>query len=150
MRGGTENVYGIVGLAKALELACGEMEERSQHILEVRNYLLDRLLENFEDMTFNGDYDGSCLYTVLNVSFPPSPKNEMLLLNLDINGISVSGGSACTSGSEKGSHVLEGIGADPARKSIRFSFSHYNTKEEVDFVIEKLKTIVPVRAMATV
>ncbi|MCY7330850.1 MAG: cysteine desulfurase [Saprospiraceae bacterium] len=150
MRGGTENVYGIVGLAKALELACGEMEERSQHILEVRNYLRDRLLENFEDMTFNGDHDGNCLYTVLNVSFPPSPKNEMLLLNLDINGISVSGGSACTSGSEKGSHVLEGIGADPARKSIRFSFSHYNTKEEVDFVIEKLKTIVPVRAMATV
>jgi len=150
MRGGTENVYGIVGLAKALELACGEMEERSQHILEVRNYLHDRLLENFEDMTFNGDHDGNCLYTVLNVSFPPSPKNEMLLLNLDINGISVSGGSACTSGSEKGSHVLEGIGADPARKSIRFSFSHYNTKEEVDFVIEKLKTIVPVRALATV
>ncbi len=150
MRGGTENVYGIVGLAKALELACVEMEERSQHILEVRNYLRDRLLDTFEDLTFNGDYDGSCLYTVLNVSFPPSPKNEMLLLNLDINGISVSGGSACTSGSEKGSHVLEGIGADPARKSIRFSFSHYNTKDEVDFVIEKLKTIVPVRALATV
>ncbi len=150
MRGGTENVYGIVGLAKALELACGEMEERVQHILEVRNYLRDRLLENFEDITFNGDYDGQCLYTVLNVSFPPSPKNEMLLLNLDVNGISASGGSACTSGSEKGSHVLEGIAADPARKSIRFSFSHYNTREEVDFVIEKLKNIVPVRAMAAV
>ncbi len=149
MRGGTENVYGIVGLAKALELACTEMEARSRYILEVRNYLRDRLLEHFEDIAFNGDYDGHCLYTVLNVSFPPSPKNEMLLLNLDINGISVSGGSACTSGSEKGSHVLEGIAADPVRKSIRFSFSHYNTKEEVDFVIEKLKTIVPVRAMVT-
>ncbi len=143
MRGGTENVYGIVGLAKALELACAEMDERSRHILEIRSYLQERLLENFEDITFNGDYDGLCLYTVLSVAFPPSPKNEMLLLSLDINGISASGGSACTSGSEKGSHVLEGIGADPGRKSIRFSFSHYNTKEEVDFVIEKLKTILP-------
>ncbi len=150
MRGGTENVYGIVGLAKALELACTEMEARRQHILDVRNYLRDRLLENFEDITFNGDYAGHCLYTVLNVAFPPSPKNEMLLLNLDINGISASGGSACTSGSEKGSHVLEGIGADPLRKNVRFSFSHYNTKEEVDFVVDKLKTILPVRAMASV
>lgn len=148
MRGGTENVYGIVGLAKALELACTEMEARSQHIQEVRSYLQDCLLENFEDITFNGDYDGRCLYTVLNVAFPPSPKNEMLLLSLDINGISASGGSACTSGSEKGSHVLEGICADPGRKSIRFSFSHYNTQKEVDFVIEKLKSILPAHKAA--
>jgi cysteine desulfurase len=145
MRGGTENVYGIVGLAKALELATAEMEERSAHIREVRNYLKERLLENFEDIQFNGDYDGECLYTVLSVSFPPSPKNELLLLSLDIAGVSASGGSACSSGAEKGSHVLEAIGADPARKSIRFSFSHYNTKEEVDFVVEKLKAILPVR-----
>ena len=145
MRGGTENVYGIVGLAKALELACTEMEERRQRIQEVRDYLQASLLENFGDIAFNGDYDGHCLYTVLNVAFPPSPRNEMLLLSLDINGISASGGSACTSGSEKGSHVLEGIGADPGRKSIRFSFSHYNTLAEVDFVIEKLKAILPLK-----
>jgi len=150
MRGGTENVYGIVGLAKALELATVEMEARSAHIREVRNYLKERLLENFEDIQFNGDYDGECLYTVLSVSFPPSPKNELLLLSLDIAGVSASGGSACSSGAEKGSHVLEAIGADPARKSIRFSFSHYNTKEEVDFVMEKLKTILPVREVAAV
>jgi cysteine desulfurase len=90
------------------------------------------------------------LYTVLSVSFPPSPKNELLLLSLDIAGISCSGGSACSSGSEKGSHVLEAIGADPARKSIRFSFSHYNTRQEVDFVVEKLKAILPVRELVVV
>jgi cysteine desulfurase len=148
MRGGTENVYGIVGLAKALELATNEMNERMQHIKEVRNYMKTRLLETFEEVEFSGDYDGRCLYTVLNVSFPPSPKNELLLLSLDINGISASGGSACSSGSEKGSHVLTAINADPDRKSIRFSFSHYNTFEEVDFVVEKLKIIFPVAAMA--
>lgn len=143
MRGGTENVYGIIGMAKALELACSEMNARTEHILDIRNYLKDRLLEEFEDVHFNGDWDGSSLYTVLNVSFPPSPKNEILLLSLDIAGISCSGGSACSSGSEKGSHVLEAIGADPGRKSIRFSFSHYNTREEVDYVVAKLKSILP-------
>lgn len=143
MRGGTENVYGIVGLAKALDLACKEMEPRSAYILEIRNYLKERLLETFEDMEFNGDPDGDSLYTVLSVSFPPSPKNEMLLFSLDIAGISVSGGSACSSGTEKGSHVLEAIGADPQRKSVRFSFSHYNTHAEVDFVIEKLRSVLP-------
>lgn len=143
MRGGTENVYGIVGLAKALELACAEMETRTEHILDVRNYMKTRLLQEFEDIQFNGDLDGHSLNTVLSVSFPPSPKNELLLLSLDIAGISCSGGSACSSGSEKGSHVLDAIRAYPDRKSIRFSFSHYNTREEVDFVIEKLRSILP-------
>lgn len=143
MRGGTENVYGIIGLAKALELATADMETRAAHIRNIRQYLMDRLQGAFEDIQFNGDYDGQCLYTVLSVSFPPSPKNEMLLLNLDIAGISASGGSACSSGAEKGSHVLEAIGADPQRKSIRFSFSHYNTREEVDYVVEKLRVIFP-------
>lgn len=146
MRGGTENVYGIVGLARALELACADMDERSARIREVRQYMIDRLLESFDDIQFNGDLFGQSLYTVLSVSFPPSPKNELLLLSLDIAGISASGGSACSSGAEKGSHVLGAIGADPERKSIRFSFSHYNTREEVDFVIDKLKTILPVSA----
>lgn len=146
MRGGTENVYGIVGLARALELACTEMDERSARIRDVRQYMIDRLLESFDDIQFNGDLFGQSLYTVLSVSFPPSPKNELLLLSLDIAGISASGGSACSSGAEKGSHVLGAIGADPERKSIRFSFSHYNTREEVDFVIDKLKNILPVPA----
>jgi cysteine desulfurase len=143
MRGGTENVYGIVGLAKALELACAEMDARSAHIRDVRAYLRSRLEAAFPDLQFNGDLDGRSLYTVLSASFPPSSRNEMLLFSLDIAGISASGGSACSSGAEKGSHVLEAIGADPERKSIRFSFSHLNTMEEVDFVVEKLASIIP-------
>ena len=143
MRGGTENVYGIVGLAKALQLSLDHMEERRKHIEEVRNYMAEQLKKNFQDIRFNGDFDGNRLYTVLSVSFPPSPKSEMLLLSLDISGISASGGSACSSGAEVGSHVIRATKAEPGRKTIRFSFSHYNTKQEVDFVIEKLKTIVP-------
>jgi cysteine desulfurase len=145
MRGGTENVYGIVGLAKALELATKDINSRSEHIKSVRTYLKKRLDETFEDIQYNGDVDGDSLYTVLSVSFPPNSRNEMFLFSMDIAGISVSGGSACSSGAEKGSHVLEAIKADPDRKSIRFSFSHYNTLEEVDFVVEKLKAIVPVK-----
>jgi len=143
MRGGTENVYGIIGLAKALELATAEMETRTAHIRTIRQHMKDRLAETFEDVQFNGDCNEQSLYTVLSVSFPSSPKNEMLLLNLDIFGVSASGGSACSSGAEKGSHVLDAIGADPERKSIRFSFSHYNTLEEVDYVVEKLRAILP-------
>lgn len=141
MRGGTENVYGIVGLAKALELACDNMEEYRNYIEDLRSYLMKQLTESFEDISFNGDYDGNHLFTVLSVSFPASAKSDLLLLQLDIAGISASGGSACSSGAEAGSHVLEGIGADPGRKTIRFSFSHYNTKAEIDQVIEKMKTI---------
>jgi cysteine desulfurase len=148
MRGGTENVYGIVGMAKALELASDNMEARKTHIENIRNYLKDSLLENFEDIQFNGDYDGNALYTVLSVSFPPSPRAELLLWNLDIAGISCSGGSACSSGAEGGSHVIQGIRGDATRKTIRFSFSHYNTKSDIDFVIEKLKTLVTVRELA--
>jgi cysteine desulfurase len=145
MRGGTENVYGIVGLAKALELSYNDLDARMAHIRDVRAYMKTQLENTFEDIRFNGDIDGDSLYTVLNVSFPPSPRNEMLLFNMDIAGISVSGGSACSSGAEKGSHVLEAIQADPERKSIRFSFSHYNTREEVDFVVEKMKRFIAQR-----
>lgn len=146
MRGGTENVYGIAGLAKALELATAHMEDRSRHIRELRAGMIDRLQACFPGIRFNGDYNGSSLYTVLSVSFPPSPKNELLLLSLDIAGVSASGGSACSSGAEKGSHVLAAIGTDPDRKSIRFSFSHYNTHAEVDFVVGKLREILPAAA----
>jgi cysteine desulfurase len=148
MRGGTENVYGIVGLAKALELACDEMEVRSARITALRDYMKSRLSEEFDDVIFNGDPEGASLYTVLSASFPPSPKNELLLLSLDIAGVSASGGSACSSGAERGSHVLEAIGADPDRKSIRFSFSHYNTEEEADAAVEKLKGILAVKRVA--
>ena len=142
MRSGTENVYGIVGLAQALKMAVGDMDDRREHIEMLKAYMKNALLDNFEDIQFNGDQNGPALYTVLSVSFPKSAKSEMLVMNLDIAGICASGGSACSSGAETQSHVMQAIKADPDRKTIRFSFSHYNTKAEVDFVIGKLKTMV--------
>lgn len=144
MRGGTENLYGIVGLAKALELTVENRTENHQYIEGLRNYLKTQLTTNFEDIQFNGCQE-SYLFKTLSVSFPPSPKSDLLMLNLDIAGISASGGSACSSGAEKGSHVLESINAPKERKTIRFSFSHFNTKEEIDFLIEKLKSIIAVK-----
>jgi cysteine desulfurase len=143
MRGGTENVYGIVGLAKALEIAYAEMEQHQSHIQNLKSYMHKRLAEEIEGIGFNGETDpDKSLYTVLNVSFPVMDMADMLLFNLDINGISASGGSACSSGSNIGSHVLTGISADPNRPSIRFSFSKYNTREELDIVVEKVKEVV--------
>lgn len=143
MRGGTENVYGIVGLAKALEIAYAEMDSHQTYIQELKTYLKDKLISEIPDVTFNGETDPEkSLYTVLNVSFPAMDMGDMLLFNLDINGISASGGSACSSGSNIGSHVLSGIGADADRPSVRFSFSKYNTKAELDYVVEKIKEIV--------
>jgi cysteine desulfurase len=152
MRGGTENAYGIVGLATALKLACSSMGEHQQYVADLRSYMKERLLDTFEDIQFNGVQDeGQYLYTVLSVSFPPSAKSELLLLHLDIAGVSASGGSACASGAEAaGSHVLTAIGADPQRKTIRFSFSHMNTTDEVDAVLEKLKGMVVLRNLETV
>ena len=141
-RGGTECVYGIIGLAKALEIAYSQMDEHARHIRSLKNRMITELKENIPGIAFNGDIrDEHSLYTVLNVSFPPHPDNDMLLFNLDINGISASGGSACNSGASAGSHVLKAIKADPERQGIRFSFSKYNTPEEVDYVVEKLVSI---------
>lgn len=142
MRGGTENIYGIIGLAKALEIACNNLEERRLHIQSVRDYLKEELATHFDDIQFNGDYENGH-YKVLSVSFPPSPKTEMLLFNLDIAGVCVSGGSACSSGADQGSHVIKALHGDSDRVTIRFSLSHLNTKAEVDFVIEKLKAMLP-------
>ena len=143
MRGGTENVYGIVGLAKALELAYEHMEEHQQHIQGLKTYLKEKLQAEVRGISFNGETEPeNSLYTVLNVSFPEMDMGDMLLFNLDINGISASGGSACSSGSNIGSHVLSGIAADPGRPSIRFSFSKYNTRAELDYVVDKVKHIV--------
>ncbi|MEM8907651.1 MAG: cysteine desulfurase family protein [Bacteroidota bacterium] len=145
MRAGTENIHGIAGLAKALELACEQMDQHRTYISQLRHYLKDQLTNHFKDIQFNGDHDGLFHYKVLSVSFPPSPKSDLLLLNLDIAGISASGGSACSSGAEQGSHVLSGVQADAQRKTIRFSFSSDNTMAEIDQLIEKLKHIIPVR-----
>jgi cysteine desulfurase len=142
MRAGTENVYGIVGFAKALELAMAHYEKHQQHILELKMYMAEQLKKNIPGIHFNGDWQGKSLYTVLNVAFPKTAKSEMLLFNLDINGICVSGGSACTSGAEEVSHVINALYPDVDQVPVRFSFSKYNTKEEVDFVINKLKELI--------
>jgi cysteine desulfurase len=147
MRAGTENVYGIIGLGKAVELAYADFDSHKEHVLALKKYMMAKVEEIFVDIAYHGDVSDKSLYTVLNISFPPSDKNEMLLMNLDIAGIAASGGSACTSGAEAGSHVLSAIGANPSRKGIRFSFSHQNTKEEIDMVIEKLKTMVATKEL---
>lgn len=140
MRGGTENVYGIIGLAKALEIAYRDMQQHTRHIQGLKDRMLYKLKAQLEDVSFNGlsEFGDKSLYTVLNVSLPASDINEMLLFSLDINKISVSGGSACSSGANTGSHVLRALGCDPARGSVRFSFSKYNTPEEIDFAAETL------------
>ena len=144
MRAGTENLYGIVGFAKALELAMQRYEEDSSHISGLKEYMCTRLQSTFPGVICNGDTNGSSLYTVLNVSFPKSDKSEMLLFNLDMAGICVSGGSACSSGANSVSHVIKALynGQSQEMIPIRFSFSRHNTKEEVDEVIEKLKELV--------
>ena len=142
MRAGTENVFSIVGLGKALELAIEKMEENRAYISELKSYMAAELKAHIPGLEFNGDKtDVGSNYKVLSVSMPPNEKAELTLFNLDIAGIAASGGSACTSGSEKGSHVLEGIKADTNRKAVRFSFSKYNTKEEIDYAVATLAKI---------
>ncbi|MEQ8239313.1 MAG: cysteine desulfurase family protein [Cyclobacteriaceae bacterium] len=146
MRGGTENVYGIIGLAKALEMAYSDMNNHEAHIKALKDRAINNLRKNIKDVDFNGmsgDIDKS-LYTVLNICIPPSENNDMLLFNLDINGISVSGGSACSSGSSVGSHVISALKKDPQRAAVRFSFGRNNTIEEVDFATSKLAELTKV------
>ena len=137
MRGGTENIYGIVGLAKALERAVEQREARMSQMHELKRYFIEQLRTRYPEVTFNGDPEQSHA-KVLSVSFPQSPKGDLLLMNLDLNGISASGGSACSSGIDVGSHVVGHLHPDSPRHTIRFSFSHHNTREEVDAVVERL------------
>jgi cysteine desulfurase len=138
MRGGTENIYGIVGLAKAMEVAYRGLDEHQQHVHGLKTYMIGKLKAAIPDVRFNGDAEGNSLYTVLNVCFPDTPISEMLLFNLDIMGVSASGGSACSSGSNVGSHVLAELVRDMKRPAIRFSFSKYNTKDEINHTVEQL------------
>jgi cysteine desulfurase len=144
MRGGTENVYGIVGLAKALTLAYEEMESHQRHIKGLKQLFIQELKQVLPEVTFNGTSGEleKSLFTVVNVSLPPSPKNEgMLLFNLDLNGISASGGSACSSGAAQGSHVLRALGANSDRESVRFSFSRYNGVRDIQKVVKVLSEL---------
>jgi cysteine desulfurase len=142
MRAGTENLYGIVGFAKALELATANYKEERSYIMDLKIYMMDTLKKQIKDVCFNGDPLGRSLYTVLSVSFPKTEKSEMILFNLDINHICASGGSACTSGVEQGSHVIRAINSNPNQVTVRFSFSKYNSKEEINMVVDKLKEFI--------
>jgi len=148
MRGGTENVYGIVGLAKALEISYRDMDEHVHHIASLKARMIEQLKEHVPGVMFNGDSANldKSLYTVLNVSLPESDENSMLLFNLDLQGISASGGSACSSGATTGSHVLGALYPESKRGAVRFSFSKYNTMEEIDFAVAKLAELFKVSA----
>jgi cysteine desulfurase len=142
MRAGTENLYGIVGFAKALEIATANYVTDSRHIKSIRLYMMQQLQQNIKGISFNGNPSGMSLYTVLSVNFPRTDKSEMILLNMDINNICTSGGSACSSGADTGSHVIRAIANNPELVTVRFSFSKFNTEKEVDIVIEKLKHMI--------
>ncbi|HET7897955.1 MAG TPA: aminotransferase class V-fold PLP-dependent enzyme, partial [Flavisolibacter sp.] len=139
MRAGTENVYGIVGFAKALEIAMHEYEKESAYIKELKQYMKGQLMDAIPGVGFNDCPES--LYTVLSVCFPKTEKSEFLLMSLDMANICVSGGSACSSGASVGSHVIQALHKLNDCTTIRFSFSKYNTKEEIDQVVVKLREL---------
>jgi cysteine desulfurase len=142
LRPGTEAIHQIAGMAKALELSHANLEVEKKHISELKNYLISQLEIEFPAFEINGNQDG--IYTILNVLLPfPDDKTAMILFHLDMKGIAVSRGSACQSGSIKPSHVLAEMlsNEDLKKPSLRISFSHYNSKEDVDLLIEALKSI---------
>ena len=141
MRAGTENVYGIVGFAKALEIATEQHEKDSTYINGLRRYMHEQLLAQIPEVSFNGDTFGDSLYTLLSVNFPKNEKSEMMLFNLDIHHICASGGSACSSGAQQGSHVINALNKGEDIATIRFSFCKHNTKAEIDQVIATLKEL---------
>ncbi len=142
LRGGTENVYGIVGLAKAMDLAYEDLQGHHTHVQSLKSFMIESLSALFPTIDFHGETDPNrSLYTVLNVCFPKTEKGGMLLFTLDLKGVAVSGGSACSSGANKGSHVLEGIQADMTRPNARFSFSRYTTKEEINYALDQVKHV---------
>jgi cysteine desulfurase len=141
MRAGTENLYGIVGFAKALELATEKYQEDRAYIQSLKQYLHDQLVAKIPDVSFNGDPFGSSLYNLLSVNFPKNEKTEMILFNLDMHHVCASGGSACSSGAQQGSHVINALNKGPEIVTVRFSFSKQNTTAEIDQVVTALLTM---------
>ncbi len=143
LRAGTENLIGIVGLAKALELANVNINEHIKEVSALKYNMLEQLQSKIKGIEVNGEVEkDKSLYTVLSVKFPPFDKQEVLLFMLDLEGVACSGGSACSSGANEGSHVIRGIGGDATRATVRFSFSRYTTKKDIDFAVEKVVKIV--------
>jgi cysteine desulfurase len=141
MRAGTENLYGIVGFAKALELATEKHQEDRTYIQSLKQYLHDQLIAKIPGVSFNGDPFGSSLYNLLSVNFPKNEKTEMILFNLDMHHVCASGGSACSSGAQQGSHVINALNKGTEIVTVRFSFSKQNTKAEIDQVVTALLTM---------
>ena len=141
MRAGTENIYGIVGFSKALELATLNHDSDSKHIGSLKSYMHASLINHIDTVRFNGDYNGESLYAVLSVGFPKTERSEMLLYNLDIRNICISGGSACTSGADQDSHVIEALNQEE-QATIRLSFNKFNTRAEIDIVVNHLKELI--------
>ena len=146
-RAGTESLHNIIGLEQALNFAVENLSEESKYISGIKSYFIDRLKQEFKNIKFNGfsDDKGKSTYTMINVCLPVDPaKASTFLFQLDLKGIACSKGSACQSGSDKGSHVLKQIlnEEDLRKPSVRFSFSKYNTKEEVDYLIDVLKELI--------
>lgn len=143
VRGGTENISGIIGMAKALELSYSDLSEHRAHISRLKQYMAATLEASIPGIIFNGNSRNvDSLYTVLSTTMPPTSNSDMLLFLLDLEGVACSGGSACSSGALKGSHVLNAIDAlQPGCASIRFSFSRLNTQAEVDYAVERVRAI---------
>jgi cysteine desulfurase len=143
MRGGTENTASIMGMAKAMDIAYADVEEHRSHVSELKQYMIAELKKRIPGIVFNGLSESvDSLYTVLSTTFPPTKNNDMFLFLLDLEGIAASGGSACSSGATKGSHVLVGINAlREGQPAVRFSFSRFTTKEEINYAVEKATEI---------
>ena len=141
MRAGTENLYGIVGFAKALELATEKHEEERAYIQSLKQHLHDQLIAKIPSVSFNGDPFGRSLYNLLSVNFPKNEKTEMILFNLDMHHVCASGGSACSSGAQQGSHVINALNKGSEIVTVRFSFSKQNTIAEIDQVVTALLTM---------
>jgi cysteine desulfurase len=148
LRSGTENLHSIVGMAKALEMSVAAMEAKRNHITQLKTKMISLLLREIPGIEFNGDFGGQSMPGVLSVSFPPSETGEMLLFNLDISGISASGGSACSAGANVGSHVIGALSPNSDRTTVRFSFGKQNTLDEIEKTVDILKAWYP--AMATI
>jgi cysteine desulfurase len=143
LRSGTENLHGIVGLARALKLSCDNLDNNANYIQGIKKYMVEGLRSRIEGISFNADSDKeNRLYTILSVKFPPHPNSGMALFLLDLEGIACSGGSACSSGATTGSHVLKALGYhDPTRASLRFSFSRYTTFEDIDIALDAISRV---------
>ena len=138
-RAGTENVYGIVGFSKAASIAYQNIDNDIVYTKNLKKYFIDKIKQVHPEIQFNGPTDENAIYTILNVSFPKVGDASMILFSLDLDGICVSGGSACSSGANVGSHVIQALNKEKDTVNIRFSFSKLNTIEELDIVIDKLK-----------